>query len=125
MVKWLTSLALVLALAGGVLAGTPIHSGEHHCPMGGDDDCCAKAQSQDKTPEAYVARLCCSLNCTEQGATAPTGATNISPAPAPALSGAMPPSFFVEKLALERAYSTPSPSEHSPPIYIQHLALLI
>lgn len=125
MAKWFTSLILVMALAGGVFAGTPIHSGEQHCPMSGDDDCCAKAQSRDETTEVYVARLCCSLNCTEQGATTPTGTINTSPAPAPALSSAMLPSLFVENLVLERVYSTPSPTEHSPPIYIQHLALLI
>jgi putative alpha-1,2-mannosidase len=126
MAKYCISLALILLFTGSVLAGTPVHSGEQHCAMTGKDDCCAKAQSQDTTPEVFVARLCCSLNCTAPGTTGPNGTTNISPSTALALSSAiMPPSASVETTGFQRAYSFPERNEHSPPIYIQHLALLI
>jgi hypothetical protein len=126
MAKWCISVVLVLALTGSVLAGTSVHSGEQHCPMGGQDDCCAKAQSQKGTPEVYVARLCCSLNCTTQGTTAPTGTINISTTLALALSTAVtPPLVETGNMRLARAYTMPERNQHSPPFYIQHLALLI
>jgi len=43
MKKWLTSLLLILALASGVLAGMPLHSGNENSQM---MDCCKKSKKQ-------------------------------------------------------------------------------
>ena len=76
MKKWLTSLLLVLALAGGVLAGRPLHSGNMNSHM---MDCCKKAKSKEQTTEANMARLCCAINCTDSAPTAPGTLFNFSP----------------------------------------------
>lgn len=77
MKKWLTSLFLLFALAGGVLAGMPLHSGKTDSRM---MPCCKKAKSKEQTPKAGMARLCCALNCTDSAPTTPSGsAFNFSP----------------------------------------------
>ena len=126
MVKWCTALILTLALAGGALAGVPLHSGEKKCPFMGTDDCCETAQSQGTAPQVYTARLCCSLNCSVPGATAPAGTTLKGPSAAQALHGALnTAAAYPLPLPLLLASPTPERNQHSPPIYIQHLALLI
>jgi hypothetical protein len=126
MLKWSTSLVLVLALAGSAWAGVPMHAGEHSCPMAGMADCCRKAQSHSTTPEVYAARLCCSLNCSMPGTTGPGGtASNLLPG-APALHNAITPvSALTGQSRLVWTYLSPEHNQHSPPIYIRHLALLI
>lgn len=76
MKKWLTSLLLILALASGVLAGTPLQLGNENSQM---MDCCKKAKSKEQSKEANIARLCCALNCSNS-APAPSGTSfNFSP----------------------------------------------
>ena len=76
MKKWLTSLLLILALASGVLAGTPLQLGNKNSQM---MDCCKKAKSKEQSKEANIARLCCALNCSNS-APAPSGTSfNFSP----------------------------------------------
>jgi hypothetical protein len=76
MKKWLTSLFLLLALAGGVLAGTPMHSGNTNSRM----SCCKKMKGAEQTPHMKMVNLCCVLNCTDP-APSPTGPSfNFSPA---------------------------------------------
>jgi hypothetical protein len=126
MVKWLTSLILTIMLAGSAIAGVPMHSGEKHCPMMGTDDCCEKAQSQSTTPEVYTARLCCSLNCTVPGTTAPTSSVPKAPSVSLALHNALiTPAVYVMTMRGLISNSSPERNQHSPPIYIKHLALLI
>jgi hypothetical protein len=126
MVKWATALILIIVLTGGVLAGVPVHSGEKRCPMMGTDDCCETAQSQSATPEVYIARLCCSLNCSVPGTTGPTSATPKPPSAALALQSALVThAARVATMPGLLANSAPERNQHSPPIYIQHLALLI
>jgi hypothetical protein len=72
---WLTSLFLLAALAGGVFAGMPLHSGKMDSQM----KCCDKAKSKDKTPEASAARLCCAVNCTDPVPTSSGGSFNFAP----------------------------------------------
>ena len=68
---------LLFALAGGVLAGMPLHSGNMNSRM---MSCCKKAKSKEQTPQASIARLCCALNCTESMPTpSPGTAFNFSP----------------------------------------------
>jgi hypothetical protein len=126
MLKWCTALILTMMLTGSALAGVPVHSGEKRCPMMGTDECCETAQSQSTTPEVYAARLCCSLNCTVPGTTGPTSTV---PKPAPitlALHRALiTPAAYLMPVRGLLADSAPERNQHSPPIYIQHLALLI
>ena len=126
MVKWCLSLILVLMLAGSAIAGVPLHADEKKCPMMGTDDCCEKAKSQSTAPEVYAARLCCSLNCTVPGTTGPTSTI---PKP-PSITLALPATLttYAAYLVTARqlfATSMPERNQHSPPFYIQHLALLI
>jgi len=124
MVKWFISLVLALLLAGSAIAGVPFHMGEKKCPMMGTDDCCEKAESQSTTPEVYTARLCCSLNCNVPGTTTPTSTTLKAPSPTVALTAAIPAMSVITKRGLFVNLS-PERNQHSPPIYLQHLALLI
>ncbi len=127
MKKWLTAFILLVALASGVLAGTPLpmHSDEGECPMTGMTDCCEKAQQLKDAPEARAARLCCALNCSEPSPTAPAGSFNFSP-PVAARQAAVV-AYHVLPLNPERARSNSPPGLQIPsnPVYIQHLALLI
>jgi hypothetical protein len=126
MLKWCTSLILTIVLAGSAFAGVPMHSGERHCPMMGTDECCEKAESQNPSPQVYTARLCCSLNCSVPGTTGPTGATLKAPSITAALHSAINiPAAYL--MAVRRLFANLAPdrNQHSPPFYIQHLALLI
>jgi len=126
MVKRCTALILTLVLAGSAFAGVPMHTGEKHCPMMGTDDCCEKAESQSTTPQAYAARLCCSLNCSVPGTTTPTSTTLKAPSVALALySALLTPASHVNLKRGLLANKAPDRNQHSPPFYIQHLALLI
>jgi hypothetical protein len=128
MAKWLTSLFLLVALGVSAAAGMPLHSGEHECHMPGMTDgmdCCAKAHAQQNTPEVTAARLCCAINCTSPG-TAQTGTRlRLSPLAVntPCIATFQTPPVTLS-LTLRYSLSTAHP-QHSPPAYIQHLALLI
>src|SRR5213596_1165831 len=77
----LTSLVLLLIVAGGAFAGTPLHSSEQSCPMGGamgDMDCCKAALMKAQTAESASAQLCCALNCSKDG-TSPSNSVRPSP----------------------------------------------
>lgn len=125
MKKWLTSLFLVLALAGGVLAGTPLHSGNDRMMI-----CCKKAKDKRQTSEASIARLCCALNCTNT-MPGPSGVSfNFSP------SGIIISDSIAKQIALllqnEKPIQTVFISfEREPfsqkfqPKYIQHHSFLI
>jgi hypothetical protein len=125
MVKWFTALTLTIVLAGSAIAGAPIHLGEKHCPMMGTDDCCEKAESQSTSPQAYAARLCCSLNCSVPGTTGPTSTVLKAPSVALALHSTILSAAYIISLRGLLTHSAPERNQHSPPIYIQHLALLI
>jgi hypothetical protein len=93
--------------------------------MMGTDDCCEKAESQSATPEVYAARLCCSLNCSIPGTTAPTSTTLKAPSAILALAAVIIPATQVMNKRGLAINSSPERNQHSPPFYIQHLALLI
>lgn len=125
----LTSLVLLLIVAGGAFAGVPVHFGEQSCSMGeamGDMDCCKVALMQNETPEAEAARLSCALNCLQNGSTAPSNVVRVSPPsqaavpPHPAIAQALLNSSLPLRY-IARAHGPPS----STPAYIRHLALLI
>ena len=129
MTKWLTSLALLVALGGGVLAGVPLHSGEQECNMpgmSGDMDCCAKARKQAATLEVIAARLCCAVNCPSSGTTPPAdSAQRTPPLAVVAQHPAAARSPFVIPSTRPRSDSAQGNLEDSQPTYIRHLALLI
>ncbi len=125
MKKWLTSVFLIFALAGGVLAGMPLHLENSKMSK-----CCTKAKSKDKTPEVKAAQLCCAVNCTEPAPTAPGVSFNFSPS-AVIISDSI---FRQIALLLENekpvstAFLVPDPKilpRKSQPKYIQHQSILI
>jgi hypothetical protein len=128
MKKRIASLVLLLVLAGGTFAGIPLRFGEGECSMGNmmEMDCCKAALMQSQTAEAAAAKLCCALNCAQNGTTSPPSAVRVaSPAPT-SLSPfpAIPQQVLITALRfryIDGAHGPPG----SPPAYLRHLALLI
>jgi len=126
--KRLASLVLLLVIAGGAFAGVPLHSGESECSMGGmmDMDCCKAALLQKETPRVAEAKLCCALNCAQNGMTSPPNAVRVTP-PSPAHFASHPaikqplPILLRRFQANDRFHDPPG----SPPTYLRNLALLI
>jgi len=126
MAQRLTSLVLLLILAGGVLAGTPVFS------RGGDSmsamDCC-KRQRMDVS-SAGAAQLCCAVNCSDAAPTAPAGSANLS-ASAYTISDsilAQIAALLKKSNPVRSAPSTVEPMAAAPifrPRYIQHHSFLI
>src|SRR6266852_4558071 len=84
----LISLIILLVVAGSAVAGAPLHSDEQSCSQGGamgGMDCCKAALSRRNTPQVASARLCCSLNCSQNGTT-PSNSVRVQPKLQPALS---------------------------------------
>jgi hypothetical protein len=128
MKKWLTSIFLLLALASGVLAGMPLHSGNMNSRM---MDCCKKAKSKEQSSEASIARLCCALNCTDPAPTSSSLSYNFSP------STIIISDSIVKQIA-QLLYATEKPitvtfvlpkreilPRKNPPKYIRHHSFLI
>ncbi len=125
----LTSLLLLLVLAGSAFAGVPMHSGESECSMGqamAGMDCCKAALMGGKSPEATAARLCCAINCSHEGSTPPSS-LRVSPQSQPAVSDYQLaiPSLPVPTLLTALINRSHGPPTDSHPAYIRHLALLI
>jgi hypothetical protein len=125
----LTSLVLLLVLAGSAFAGIPLHFGESECSMGdamAGIDCCKAALMEAETAQSAAARLCCALNCLQNGSTAPSNIVRVSPPsqaavpPHPAIAQALLNSSLPLRY-IDRAHGPPV----STPAYIRHLALLI
>jgi hypothetical protein len=125
----LISLVILLVVAGSAVAGAPLHSNEQWCSMGGamgEMDCCKAALSRSNTPQVASARLCCSLNCSQNGTT-PANGLRVQPKMQPSLSAhlagaqAILPSMPVLRLS-SHSHGPPTDSN---PAYIRHLALLI
>jgi hypothetical protein len=125
MKKRLSSLVLLLVLAGGMIVGMPLHLGENECSndmMG--MDCCKAALMQRGTPEVDAAKLCCAVNCAQTGTTSPPNVVRVTPPTQavhpihPALTSPLPNPL------LHRVGSLHSPPG-SPPTYLRNLALLI
>ena len=125
----LISLVLLFVLAGGAFAGTPLHSSEQSCSMGGamgEMDCCKAALMKAQTAESASARLCCAVNCPKDG-TSPSNSVRPSPqlqlsisafpVAAQVLSPTVPPLGRIDRLH--------GPPADSHPAYIRHLSLLI
>lgn len=125
MLKWLTSLILIAALASSVLAGMPLHHEKQGCSMSDMMECCQVAHTESDAPEALAAKLCCALNCSQPGATTPTSARRLPPLASISLHpAAMQSSMTVPRSALRPSVKI-AYTANSPPAYIHHLALLI
>jgi hypothetical protein len=125
----LTSLVLLLVLAGSAFAGVPLHFGESECSMGQSTagmDCCKAALLGGGSSEAAAARLCCAVNCPHDGSTPPSG-VRVSPQSQPASSDYQPGTLALPaSILLTRHIShLHGPPTDSHPAYIRHLALLI
>src|SRR2546421_2388562 len=125
----LTSLVLLMIVAGGAFAGTPLHSSEQTCSMGGamgEMDCCKAALMKAQTAESASARLCCAMNCSKDG-TSPSNSVR----PSPQLQRSVSAYPAGAQILLPRLVLTshvdrlhgPPPDSH--PAYIRHLSLLI
>ncbi len=127
MKKWLTSFFLILSLAGGVLAGMPLHSGTKNSRM---MKCCKKSKSSAQSPKVQAARLCCALNCTESAPTSPGASFNYSP------SAVIISDSIIKQIALlllnkqkpvsmAVSYDREIVLRRFPPKYLQHHSILI
>ena len=124
--KCLTSLFLLFALAGGVLAGMPLHSPNDEGMM----KCCDKAKNGDQSPMAEATRLCCAVNCSDSAPTSSGTAFNFSPS-----STTISKSIADQIAALFPTKEIQSPKPHVylrvvltrtfQPRYIQHKSFLI
>jgi hypothetical protein len=127
MKKWLTSAFLILALAGGVLAGMPLHSGNATSKM----KCCKKMKSAKQTPQMKMVRLCCVMNCSDT-APIPSGSTfNFSPS-AKIISDSIIKqiaSFLIKQKPIPTGAAAREQREILPrkisPKFIQHHSILI
>ncbi len=128
MKKRLASLFLLLMLAGSTIASIPLHFGESNCSMDGmmDMDCCKAALMQTETPEVADAKLCCALNCAQNGTTLPMRSIRVTP-PSLAHSASYPANQ--ELLPNPSVRFVRSDCVHGPlgaaPAYLRNLALLI
>jgi hypothetical protein len=128
MKKRLACLFLLLVLMGGAFAGVPLRSGESECGMDGmmDMDCCKAALMQKETPKVADAKLCCALNCAQNGTTSPPNSVRVTPPPParssshPAIARPLPNSSFLFH-PIDRLHGPPN----SGPTYLRNLALLI
>jgi hypothetical protein len=127
MVKWLTSLILLLALASGALAGTPVFSGNAENGMSAMK-CCKKKSHEVKSVSA--AQLCCAVNCSSPAPTAPGASFNFSPSTIIISDSILKQIALLlgqEKPALKVSFSFERVtfSQKFQPKYIQHHSFLI
>jgi hypothetical protein len=125
--KWLTSFFVIVALAGSVLAGTPLFTSNAESGMSAME-CCKKKKMGANTQSA--AQLCCAINCGNPVPNAPGASFNFSP------SSIIISDSIIKQIALllkrEKPVSTVFPlperkifSQKFQPKYIQHHSLLI
>src|SRR5688572_24830498 len=114
--------AIVIITLASSAVGLEAHLGEgSNMP-----DCCKKAQSRSGTPEVSIARLCCSLNCSEPGSSGSNGSGSFSRQQVLSVSAAIiPTTARIAGVQFLHRYVRIAPSPDSNPKYIQHLALLI
>src|ERR1700687_2594341 len=130
MVTRIASLALLFVIGGSVFAAIPLYSNEQECSIPGmaGMDCCKKAaQTENRTPEASTARLCCVLNCSQSGTTGSNGSQLPRPSASQTISihpSSARPLVGAPHLSLRSSWAE-SPPPFSNPAYIRHLALLI
>ena len=124
-----TSLVLILMLGGSAFGRVPLQFGQRSCGMDqamGDMDCCKLALMPDESAEAATARLCCALNCAEQGTT-PVSEVRFAPQlQLTVLKYPESPEPLATSPLMKQLFgSAHGPPGESPPAYIRNLTLLI
>jgi hypothetical protein len=122
MLRRFASALLVLPLLGAAVVGAATRLAARGCAMRAKHDCCKRAHS---TAPAVAALMTCCLADNPQPAPARTNFTLRAPSdagPAPNVAARTP---ALQSPAQPRVYAPPFQPSHSPPAYIQHLALLI
>ena len=125
MLRRFASALLVLLLLGAAVAGAATRRRGHECRMPAGHDCCKRARSKGDMQTDVAPPPCCLVN-SPQPAPAGTNFTLRPPSdagPAPQPPAAQTPCLHASTRA--RANAQPFQPSHSPPAYIQHLALLI
>lgn len=125
MVKQLALLFVLWALVAGVVSGTPLHSSN-----GAMMKCCDKAKSQDRSPAADAADLCCAVNCSESVPTPSSASLNFSPSVAQiskSIAEQIAALFSKEVIhpSTSPQYLREIPPRTFQPKYIQHKSFLI
>lgn len=128
MTKRLFSLLMILALAGGVLAGTPLRSSEKDCTVSKAMKCCKRKSAGHTTPiEITRANLCRTLACEQSASTAST-------VQLPQLSTLVVALLYFDTLKFSPAkqaktfktdFQQFSVSRYKNPLFLQHHALRI
>ena len=122
-IRGITALILSVALAGGTLAGIPMHTAPPGCC--GMAHCCETAQNADDSPETVAAKVCCAVDCQQPGAV--TSVSSFQPLPLVIISlhpATFQPSIVAQGVTLRLKAAQDHPAD-SQPAYIRHLALLI
>ena len=127
MKKWLTSLFLFFALATGVVAGTPVFSGNAENGMSAME-CCKKKKMGAKTISA--AQLCCAVNCNNPAPSSPGASFNFSPSSVIITDSILKQivSLFVREKPIQTvsfAFERETLPQKHQPKYIQHHSFLI
>jgi hypothetical protein len=119
----LAPIFLVLLLAGNALAGVPMNFGDGECGMQGMD-CCKTALTQQITPEVANAKLCCVLECSQNGT---TSTDKVEPVTSSLHASTHP--ALIRPLTNQSLGFHPIDRLHGPPVagpvYLRNLALLI
>jgi hypothetical protein len=124
-IRRFTLLFIVLAIAAGVVSGTPLHT-----PNEKKMKCCDRARSKDRSDRAGAARLSCALNCTES-TPMPSGVSfSFNPAISKvqrSIAGQIAALFPVRanRLSLPTAYLRQIPLRPPDAKYVQYHSLLI
>jgi hypothetical protein len=128
MKKWLTSFFLLLALASGVIAGAPLHSGNMNSQT---MKCCKKMKNNGQVPASSLARLHCAINCTDSSPSPGGSSTNFSPSGIK-ISDSISKQIALLLSAKQKSLPTsavkfecPILPRKIPPKYIQHHSILI
>jgi hypothetical protein len=125
MLKRFTSALMAAFLLGTLLTGAATARDARKCRMRGMHDCCRAMLHNSRAPELGVARLCCIVQRPQPTPARTNFTFRFSPdaaqMPRPDATQATPPAAVTHA----RVYSPPFQPSHSPPAYIQNLALLI
>ena len=124
MTKWPISLILIIAFAGGVFAGMPLHTAKMSMK------CCDKARNRDRSPAASLARVRCVMDCSETSPTSSGLSFNFSPSSIAierSITSQIADMFRVERAlpAVGTNYRPATQFLSFQPRYIQHHAFLI
>lgn len=120
MLKWFTSLVVVIALSGSVTAGVQMHTTDMNMM-----DCCKAALAHSDSAATSQARLCCAVSCSEPAPTSSRMAQSFSVVAAQQPAVKLPLPALQELNSRLSTDRTLQYSAYSPPAYISNLALLI